>query len=303
MQVVVREIVYHIAQQASGRKAHCLGLVQKQPESIMDGDEEKDCQNWRKDQSHGVHGQQVMHAMQEEMKSDGPFAELNPLVEVEQVTMQRVLKNRPHNKPRQENSGNPGYTHSQLGGINDESNNHGKPNNRHNVPRSAREELQEIRREKPRWLIQDLGCVDVFGVLVAEAAHLGNDGLGIVDQALLCFARSYGCPCQKSNSVSIKHCVRCVAVHMHVLILKNLRDVSAQMRHYDCGSTRVLAQEPADIVHLAILDHPGIALLVVLLDFLPSVCWNLRCFILLLKGWHLCSPASSPASKVRFPTA
>mmetsp|Transcript_14593 Transcript_14593/g.29193 ORF Transcript_14593/g.29193 Transcript_14593/m.29193 type:complete len:364 (-) Transcript_14593:32-1123(-) len=278
MEVVVGEVVGHVACQPSCQQAQRYWLRHRTPEEGVDGDGEADGEDGGKNKAHGIHGEEVVNAMEEEVEGDAPVAELHPLIEMEEPSVECVLEERPEQQPLQETEEDEEGGEAEGGDIGKDGAHHGHPHNRYHVPRSAGEEFEEVVLEEARGLVQHLWCVDEFVVLVTQVADLHDDGLVPVEieiRALPCRTASIrphsSSPRKQPNLVSIHHRVRDCAMHMPVLVLEDFSDVGPKMRKNDGGTARMLPQEFAHVIHLPVLYNPGIAILVVFSDLVPFV--------------------------------
>mmetsp|Transcript_33290 Transcript_33290/g.77922 ORF Transcript_33290/g.77922 Transcript_33290/m.77922 type:complete len:236 (+) Transcript_33290:573-1280(+) len=143
--------------------------------------EEEAGEDRREDEPHGVLGELVVHAVQQEVGGDGQPGELDFLVEVKHEPMQTILHQRPKREPprpsrRRLEGGEP-----LLGGEEEHAAHGRQPDDGHDVPRSAGEELKEVPLEEACRLVQHQGVVDKLVVVCAEAAHLQHNGLAPVD--------------------------------------------------------------------------------------------------------------------------
>mmetsp|Transcript_52864 Transcript_52864/g.110290 ORF Transcript_52864/g.110290 Transcript_52864/m.110290 type:complete len:221 (+) Transcript_52864:149-811(+) len=181
VEVVVGQVVPHVAQQAPRRQAHRLRVRQQQPEGGVYGAEEDAGEDRGEDEAHGVHGQQVVHPVHQKVQRDGQVAPLHPLVEVEDEAVQKVLEEGPHKQAREEDEGDVCAGHADGEAVQHQPRNHRQPQRRDHVPRGAGEVLEEVRLEEAGRLVQHLRPVDESVVVGAEVSDLKDDRLSEID--------------------------------------------------------------------------------------------------------------------------
>mmetsp|Transcript_44553 Transcript_44553/g.89405 ORF Transcript_44553/g.89405 Transcript_44553/m.89405 type:complete len:214 (-) Transcript_44553:315-956(-) len=144
VEVVVCEVVEHVAGEAAGEEAVCLGLGEGCAEGGVDRAGEEGGEDGGEDEAHGVHGEEVVDAVQQKVQRDAPPAELHPLVEVEEPAVEGVLEQRPHKDSRHEPEEDGKRCDVECSGVGQDADHDRHPDCRHRPPRCAGEELEEV---------------------------------------------------------------------------------------------------------------------------------------------------------------
>lgn len=298
VQKVVCAVVHDVAQEGTCKAS--IGPVVREESKCkkVEGGDENDAQSGGKNQSHLVHGEVVVDAMEQEMECVRNLVSGEVVIEVEGEPVESVLDEGPHKQTKGKH-GDDAVERQSLGGQVDAVEVDGDPQTGNDEPGGLGERLEDVSEDGRTSVAVMSGLVDLFQVELLGplgAQHLHQQGfvevqelVGLVvsgevsgdsefvfgvlfqlevvsvfsgEQLGLLFGGS-----ENSHQIElVQHLVGSLRVLVGHQVAHNLRHVFTGKIHNQVSSSGVLLQERRHIVDLEVVDgHVARALGVVAL--------------------------------------